>query len=69
VLITFIQKPQAVVSKAKSLDDNNLVMQSIPPILKSTEEEKPKFISICNQCEFLVESKKIKQSLTLVVKK
>ena len=43
-------------------------MKLIPPIPKSTEEEKPKFIFICNQDEFLVESKEIKKSPALVVK-
>jgi len=46
--VTFIQKSQATVTKAKSLDDNNLVMKPIPPIA-SLKEEKPKFISICNR--------------------
>ena len=45
--VAFIQKPQAV-SKAKFLDDNNLVMKLIPHIPKSIKEKKPKFISICN---------------------
>ena len=40
-------------------------MKHIP---KSTEEEKPKFIFICNRGEFLVESKEIKKKLALVVK-
>ena len=43
-------------------------MKPIQPIPKSTEEAKPKFISIYNQDEFLVESKEAKQSLTLAVK-
>jgi len=43
-------------------------MKPIPSIPKSTEEEKPKFISICNRSEFLMESKKTKQSLALIVK-
>ena len=37
-------------------------------ILKSTKEEKAKFIFICNRGEFLVKSKETKQSVTLVVK-
>ena len=36
--VAFIQKPQAV-SKAKFLDDNNLVMKLIPPIPKSIKEK------------------------------
>ena len=34
--VTFIQKSQANISKAKFLDDNNLIMKPIPYILKST---------------------------------
>jgi len=43
-------------------------MQPISLIPKSIEEEKLKFISICNRCEFLMELKEIKKSLYLVVK-
>ena len=43
-------------------------MKPIPHIPKFIEEDKPKFSSICNQCELLVESKKIKQNFTLVDK-
>jgi len=35
-------------------------MKPIPPPLKQTKEEKPKVISICNQGEFLAESKETK---------
>jgi len=31
--VTFVQKPQAAVNKAKSFDDNNLVIKPISPIL------------------------------------
>ena len=65
--ITFIQKPQAAVSKAKAPDDNNLVMMPIP-IPKSTEDEKLKLVSICNW-ECSVKSKKTKQGFALLVKK
>ena len=65
--ITFIQKPQAAVSKAKAPDDNNLVMMPIP-IPKSTEDEKLKLVSICNR-ECSVKSKKTKQGFALLVKK
>ena len=34
--VSFIQKPQAIVSKVKSLDDNNFVIKPIPPIPKFT---------------------------------
>ena len=61
--VTFIQKPQKAVCKVRSLDNHNLVKKHIPPISKSTEEEKLKFISICNRDEFLIESKEIKQNL------
>ena len=44
-------------------------MKPIPPALKPTKEEKPEFISICNQVNFLVESKETKQRFALVVKK
>jgi len=43
-------------------------MKPISPPLKPTNKEKPKFISICNRGEFLVESKETKQQFTLVVK-
>jgi len=35
-------------------------MRAIPPPPKPTEEEKPEFISICKQGEFLVELKETK---------
>jgi len=63
--IVFFLKPQAAVSQAKSLDDDNLVMKPMPPIQEFTEEEKSKFIPMCNQDEFFVESTEIKQSLIL----
>jgi len=43
-------------------------MRPIQPAPKSTKEKKTKFISICNQGEFLVESKEIKQRFALIVK-
>ena len=43
-------------------------MKLIEPIPRSIKEEKPKFISICNQDEFFVESKETKQSFALMVK-
>ena len=43
-------------------------MKPIPPTPKPAKEEKPKFISICNRGEFLVESKETKQIFTLVIK-
>ena len=43
-------------------------MKPIAPPLKPIKEEEPKFISICNQGEFLVESKETKQQFALVVK-
>ena len=43
-------------------------MKPIPPVLKLTKEEKPKFIFICNRGEFLVESKETKQRFALVIK-
>jgi len=43
-------------------------MKPIPPIQEPTEEEKAKFISICNQGEFIMESEETKQNLTLVDK-
>ena len=43
-------------------------MKPTPPI-SSPKEEKPKFISICNRGEFLVESMKTNQSLALSVNK
>ena len=63
--VVFFLKPQATVSQAKSLDDDNLVMKPMPPIQEFTEEEKSKFMPMCNQGKFFVESTKIKQSLIL----
>ena len=43
-----------------------VAMRSILPAPKpAEEEEKPKFISICNRGEFFVEPKDIKQGITL----
>jgi len=50
-------------------EDKRIVMKSIPPPPKLTKDEEPKFISICNQDEFFVESKETKQRFSLVVKK
>jgi len=36
-------------------------MRSIPPVPKPTKEEEPKFTSTCNQGEFFVEPKEVKQ--------
>ena len=43
-----------------SWKDKRVIMRAIPPTSKSIEEEMSKLISICNQCKFFVESKKIK---------
>ena len=43
-------------------------MRPIPPVLKPIKEEEPKFISICNQGESLVELKKTKQGFALLIK-
>ena len=43
-------------------------MKPIPPPQKLTKGEEPKFISICNRGEFLVEFKETKQQFALVVK-
>ena len=43
-------------------------MKPIPPLPKPSKGEEPKFISICNRGEFLVESKKTKQQFALIVK-
>jgi len=65
--VNFIQKPQATISKAKPLNDNNLVMKPIPPV-PTLKEEKPTFIFTCGRGEFLVESKETKQRFALIVK-
>ena len=36
-------------------------MKPIPPIQEPTEKEKPKFISICNQGEFIMEAEETKK--------
>ena len=43
-------------------------MKPIPPLLRPAKEEKPKFIFICNQSEFLMESKETKQRFALIIK-
>ena len=48
--------------------DKRIAMKPIPPSPKPTKEEKPKFISICNEGLF-VELNEIKQSFALMVKK
>jgi len=48
--------------------DKRVAMKLIPPTPKPTKEEKPKFISICNEGLF-VELNEIKQSFALMVKK
>ena len=45
-----------------------IAMKLIPPPPKPTEGEEPRFISICNRGEFLVESKETKQLFALVIK-
>jgi len=45
-----------------------VVIRSIPPAPKSIEEEKTKFISICNRREFFVESKETEQRFAWVIK-
>ena len=57
--VVFSLKPQAAVSQAKSLDNINLVMKSMPPI-PSPKAEKSKLMSICNQSEFFMEPEEIK---------
>jgi len=48
--------------------DKRVDVRSIPPIPKSTKENEPKFIYICNRDEFLVESRETKQKFALVIK-
>ena len=43
-------------------------MKFIPPVPKPTKEKKPKFVSMCNQGEFLAESKEMKQRFAFIVK-
>ena len=62
--VIFVQKPQTAVNEAKSFDGDTLVIKPILPI-SSPKEEKLKFMPMCNQSEFFMESKKIKQNLTL----
>jgi len=50
-------------------EGKRITMKPIPHVPKLAKEEKPKFISICNRGEFLVESKEAKQMFALVVKK
>ena len=45
-----------------------IIMKPIPLPPKSTKGRELRFISICNRCEFLVESKETKQRFVLVVK-
>jgi len=52
---------QATIIQVQSLDE---VMKLIPYI-PSPKEEPPKLIPVCNQDEFFVEPKKIKQNLVL----
>ena len=49
-------------------EGKRIAMKTDPPPLKPTKEEKPKFISLCTQGDFLVESKETKQRFALVVK-
>ena len=49
-------------------EGKRIAMKPIPPPPKPTKGEEPKFISICNRGEFLVESKETKQRFALVVK-
>ena len=46
-----------------------VAIRSIPPAPKPIKEEELKFIFICNRCDSLVGSKKIKQGFALLVKK
>jgi len=62
--VVFSSKAQVTGGHAKSLVDINLVMKPTSPIPKP-KKEKPKLVHICNQGEFFVEPKRIKQSLTL----
>jgi len=49
-------------------EGKKIAMKPIPPVPRPAKEEKPKFITICNRGEFLVESKETKQIFALVVK-
>ena len=49
-------------------EGKRIAMKPIPPPLKPTKEKKPKFISICNRGEILVEFKETKQRFAWVVK-
>ena len=49
-------------------EGKRIAMKPIPPPLNPTKEETPKFISICNRAEFLMESKETKQQFALAVK-
>ena len=49
-------------------EGKRIAMKPIPPPPKPTKEEKPKFISICNRDEFLVDSKETKEQFALLVK-
>jgi len=42
------------------LKGKKVAMRPIPHIPEATKEKEPKFISICNRGEFLVESKETK---------
>jgi len=42
-------------------EGKKIAMRLIPLVPRPVQEEKPKFISICNRGEFLVESKETKQ--------
>jgi len=48
--------------------NKKFVMKPVPPSPKPTKEEKPKFIFICNQGEFFMESKETKQCFAPMVK-
>jgi len=48
-------------------EGKKIAMKPIPPVPRPAKEEKPKFISICNRDELLVESKETNQIFALVV--
>ena len=54
---------QATISQTQSFNE---VMKRMPPI-PSSKEEKPQLMLVCNQDEFFVQPKKIKQNLVLEV--
>ena len=51
------------------LEGQNSCYEADSTALRPINEKEPKFISICNRGEFLVESKESKQRFVLLVKK